>query len=258
VVIAVVGGLIAVGGAVAALNTSGTTADVWSEVAKAGVQVVVVGVAGGALTAVWKALTDRREEAAVTRGKIREEFADLVVLYNGVKSVRRALRSLGLDAKLHIDQDANRNKGDGYSTTLGGLSDLKAAGLSTELTREQAEGFREQMQILNELQLGYEAKQRQFEQANLLGDDRAEIAETLERIEKYLNGLVDLWEEHGWSIQEGTKLDAVSPHLQALFRKETFRPALTDPMNDITAIFNKHLFGAPAATDPLRQRGHLS
>ena len=56
-----------------------------------------------------------------------------------------------------------------------GLEELEAKGLTVELTREQAAGFHEQMRLQNELQLGCEAKKRQFRQANLLSDNRGEM-----------------------------------------------------------------------------------
>lgn len=178
-VIGVIGVAAAGFGALAASNTSGAWSDLWSEVAQAGVQVVAVGVVGGALTASWSALRARRHAAALTEDKIRAEFAELIVLYNGVKSVRRTLRSLGLDAKLYLDQKTAKEneKGDEdyYVTGEKGLEELEAKGLTVELTREQAAGFQEQMRLLNGLQLGYEAKKRQFRQANLLSDNRGEM-----------------------------------------------------------------------------------
>jgi uncharacterized membrane protein YcjF (UPF0283 family) len=93
----------------------------WLEVAKAGVQVVAVGVLGGALAATWQTITSRRE-AEIERDakererelesndKIRDELVSLVALYNGVKAVRRVLRSLGLDLKTYpvADQETVR------------------------------------------------------------------------------------------------------------------------------------------------------
>lgn len=272
VIIALLGAIVAVGGTVAASHTSTAWAGMWSEVAKAGVQIALVGVAVGALTAVWDAIKARREaeaeqaekrqeaEAAVLekvreteaakKDKIRTEFAELIDLYNGVKSVRRALRSLGLDAKLHIDRDTYKDKANNYFSADDGAEELKAVGMAIELTREQADGFREQMRKLNELQLGYEAKKRQFRQADLLGEDRAAVADGLASIEHYLNRLVGLWEEHGWKIQEGTSLHEVSPALQPLFRVEKFRASVSSPMRRITATINGHLFGAPAREVP--------
>ena len=62
-VIGVIGVAAAGFGALAASNTSGAWSDLWSEVAQAGVQVVAVGVVGGALTASWSALRARRHAA---------------------------------------------------------------------------------------------------------------------------------------------------------------------------------------------------
>ena len=261
VLIAIGGALAAAGAAMAASHTSGAWSDLWSEVAKAGVQVVAVGAVGGALTATWKAIADRRETAAATKVKLRAEFLELVALYNDVKAVRRALRSLGLDAKLNLDRDmyaANETEDKNYFSTEDGLKELKAVGLAVRLSQEQADGFRKQMRILNRLQLGYEAKKRQFKQADLLGEDRAAVVATLEFIESYLNGLVGLWEEHGWTFQEGTVLDEVSPGLQRLFRKEPFRAAVSNPMEGITAVFNEHLFGATVETDYAKRFLHGS
>jgi formiminotetrahydrofolate cyclodeaminase len=65
-------------------------------------------VLGGALAAVWRNITAHREAKAAEdakerdreierNDKIRAELISLVALYNGVKSVRRIVRSLGLD-----------------------------------------------------------------------------------------------------------------------------------------------------------------
>lgn len=244
VLIAFIGLGAALFGAFAVGRTSGEQSNLWLDVAKSGIQVVAVGVAGGGLAAAWKALTERREAAALTREKIRAEFAELIAIYNGVKTVRRTLRSLGLDSKLHIKEE-DRSKVSGYYLTEPGLRDLEAAGRTVDLTKEQAAGFNQQMQLLNSLQLGYEAKARQFEQTDLLKGDRKPVVDKLDKIESYLNGLVGLWEEHGWEVREGTALHLISADLQPLFRQDLFRPAFSLPMREITAVINAHLFGAP-------------
>jgi hypothetical protein len=251
VVIAISGALAAVGAAWAASHTSGAWSDFWSEVAKDGIQVVAVGAVGGALTATWKAIAEQRETAAATKVKLRAEFLELVALYNDVKAVRRELRSMGLDAKLHLDTQtckAKEAQDKNYFSTAEGLNELAAVGQTVRLSQEQARGFQNQMRRLNRLQLGYEAKKRQFTQADLLGEDRAAIVLTLALIESYLNELVALWEEHGWTFQAGTVLDEISPGLQLLFRKEQVRAAVSDPMKGVTAVFNEHLFGATEET----------
>jgi hypothetical protein len=248
-IIAGIGVAAVVVGVLAASGTVGEWSALWHEVAKAGVQIVAVGVAGGALAAAWRGIAERREAAAATKDKIRAEFVELIDLYNGVKTVRRSLRSLGLDAKLHIDEQTYENQPETYFATQPGLDELKTVGLSVGLTQQQVDGFHEQMQTLNTLQLGYEAKARQFEQADLLEQDGKSVARTLESIESYLNHLVDLWEEHGWKVREGTQLHVISAWLQPLYRRDEFRRRFSKPMRSITKVINKHLFGAPPETD---------
>jgi uncharacterized membrane protein YcjF (UPF0283 family) len=80
----------------------------WLEVAKAGVQVVAVGVLGGALAAIWQNIRARREREIERNDKIRAELVSLDALYNDVKAVRRILRSLGLDLKTYPDAEQVR------------------------------------------------------------------------------------------------------------------------------------------------------
>jgi hypothetical protein len=231
-------------------------ATLWLDVAKAGIQIVAVGVVGGALAQAWKAIADQREAAAATKAKIRAELVELVALYNEVKAVRRNLRGLGLDVNLYVP---DRNKIQDPKTDEERLFEearqertarlRRTVGRRIRLTAKQASGYREQMRCLNTLQLGYEAKVRQFEQADLLGDDRRKVVENLKNVESYLNDLVNEWEERGWTIREGTRLDRVSDPLQALYRKATFRPNCSRPMRKITRVINRHLFGTPPKSD---------
>lgn len=209
----------------------------WLEVAKAGVQVVAVGVLGGALAAIWRDITARREakveEAAKKReqeiernDKIRGELVSLLALYNGVKAVRRIVRSLGLD--LNTYSDAER----------------ETVRQNAVLTKEQASGFHEQMLILNGLQLDFESKARQFGQTNFLDDDTDQVVQSLGRIENHLNKVLDLWEQRGWTIREGAAIAVVSDGLEGLFRvRGHLRPEVSKPLREITELINKHVFG---------------
>jgi hypothetical protein len=222
--------------------------DLWLEVAKAGVQVVAVGVLGGALAAVWRNITAQREakvaEDAKERDreiersakerdqeierndKIRAELVSLVALYNGVKSVRRIVRSLGLDLKTYPE------------------AERETAGQTAILSEEQARGFHSQMLILNGLQLEFESKARQFGQTNFLGDDTDQVVTNLGRIENHLNRVLELWEKSGWTIQQGTPLRLVSDGLKLLLRvREHLRPEVSDPLRKITELINKYVFG---------------
>jgi hypothetical protein len=219
----------------------------WLEVAKGGVQVVAVGVLGGALAAIWQNIRARRDQEIERKDKIRDqeierkdkdrdreiermdkirtELVSLVALYNDVKAVRRILRSLGLDLKTYPNNDQEQVK-------------------NAVLTEEQARGFHEQMLILSRLQLGFEAKAKQFGQTNFLGADTWKVVEALSCIEEHLNQVLDLWEQKGRTIREGTALAVVSDGLVKLFRVRLYlRPKVSDQMREITKLINEHVFG---------------
>jgi hypothetical protein len=198
----------------------------WLEVAKAGVQVVAVGVLGGALAAIWQNISARRERESERNDKIRAELISLVALYNDVKTVRRILRSLGLDLKTYPDAEQQQ------------------VGQNAVLTAEQARGFHAQMLILSGLQLGFEAKVKQFGQTDFLDEDTGKVVEALSRIEEHLNQVLVLWEQSGWTIREGTTLAVVSDGLEKLFRvRDHLRPQVSDQMREITLLINEHVFG---------------
>ena len=197
----------------------------WLEVAKAGVQVVAVGVLGGALAAIWQNIRARRDREIERNDKVLAELVSLVALYNDVKAVRRILRSLGLDLNTYPANEQEQAK-------------------NALLTEEQARGFHAQMLILSGLQLGFEAKVKQFGQTDFLDNDTGEVVEALSRIEEHLNQTLDLWEENGWRIREGTPLAVVSEGLVKLFRvRDHLRPQVSNQMREITKLINKHVFG---------------
>ena len=100
------------------------------------------------------------------------------------------------------------------------------------------------MLILSRLQLGFEAKLKQFGQTDFLEGDTGEVVEALSRIEEHLNQVLDLWEQKGWTIREGTPLALVYDGLEKLFRvRAHFRPGVSDQMKEITELINKHVFG---------------
>jgi hypothetical protein len=112
------------------------------------------------------------------------------------------------------------------------------------LSEEQVHGFHAQMLILSGLQLEFESKSRQFGQTNFLGDDTDQVVTKLGRIENHLNRVLELWEESGWTIQQGTPLRLVSDGLKLLLRvRDHLRPEVSDPLREITELINKHVFG---------------
>lgn len=211
------------------------TDDKWSqnlllEVAKAGIQLLAVGVLGGALGFAWKALATEKEKEAERRAKVRSELLDIVALYNNVKSVRRSLRSIGLDPKYNHQYNEPPPS-----------ADIDNHG---NFTKCQAQDFQEQMRTLNTLQLDFESKKRQFSQTDFLGEETPNVVANLEVIEKHLNKIVkEVWEKGGGAIQAGVSIEAVSTKLISLFDTIEFREAVSDPLGEITRIINKHVFG---------------
>lgn len=213
--------------------------DLWLEVAKGGVQVVAVGVLGGALGYAWKYLATEREKEGERRAKIRAELVDLFGLYNDVKSVRRSLRSLGLDlGSLPLPKQGVRR----------GRWFARSRWRAYRFTDRQAQGFHEQMLTLNTLQLGFESKKRQFSQTDFLRKDTARVVNLLNVIETYLNDVLrKAWEKRAWTVAAGAEIKPVSCALQGLFRKSDFRANATEPLNEITLLINKHVFGKASA-----------
>jgi hypothetical protein len=200
--------------------------DLWLEVAKASVQLLAVGVLGGALTYAWKDLSTQREKEAERRAKIRTELLDLFSLYNDVKSVRRSLRSMGLDPK--------------YNT----LTRQPAGASDGRFTEEKARAFHEQMLGLNSLQLGFESKKRQFEQTDFLLEDTGKVLTCLRGIEKHLNEVLkNSWEKRASTIQAGADIKPVSDALLPLLDTPQFKEHVSGPMTEITRLINKHVFG---------------
>lgn len=197
----------------------------WLEVSKAGIQVVAVGVLGGALTAVWQNIRGCRERQIERNDKIRAELVSLFALYKDVKAVRRTLRSLGLDLKTYPNNEREQV-------------------LNAVHTEEQARGFHAQMLILSGLQLGFETKGKQFSETDFLDEDTGKAVEALGCIEDHLSEVLDLWEQNGRTIREGTALAVVYDELEKLFRvRQYLRPQVSDQMRKITMLINEHVFG---------------
>jgi hypothetical protein len=188
--------------------------DIWLEVTKGAVQVIAVGAIGGALGYAWRSLATKRDAETRRRDKLRAELADLVTLYNGVKSIRRVLRSIGLGA------------GTG------------------EFTDGQVEGFRTQMLALNDVQLEFEAKMRQFGEAGLLRTGGDQVVGDLHTIEDHLNNILsEAWEGLGPGIQTGSSIEPVTTALHGLLDKNAFRMHVSDPRSRITTAINEDVFG---------------
>lgn len=205
--------------------------DLWFEVAKAGVQVVAVGVVVGGLAAFWRYLNDesaRQHDIEHRRQEhLESDYAKLVSLYNEVKAIRRRLSSLGLDLQQRHSQHPHPSNG--------------------RLTTEQASGFHTELLLLNDAQLGFEDILRGTRVSDLLGDCRGPVIEELDKIQSYLNSIVSGWERRASGVVVDAELAPVSELLQPLFRKNCFRPGISDRFDRITKAYNTSLFGTGPA-----------
>lgn len=204
--------------------------DLWIESAKVGIQLLAVGIVGGGLSAGWKTVeqqrSDRRKDFELILENNREvherqlaTFVQVVTAYNGVKSVRRTLKSLGLTSR------------------TGALDNCQVTGFHTQMSR------------LNELQLVFEAMVREFGETDLFSSDTPVIIKELSGVGRYLNKVLALWEDHGAEIREGSSLQAVANGLAGLLNTSMFTEGVVQRRRRVTETMHRHLFGiASAAT----------
>jgi hypothetical protein len=94
------------------------------------------------------------------------------------------------------------------------------------------------------LQLRFESKPLQFGQTDFLGVDTNRVVSHLGVIERYLHDVLkEAWERRAWTIHAGTDVTLVSDALQDLFRADTFRANMTNPVAEMTRLINAHMFG---------------
>ena len=185
----------------AAVALSRRRDDLWLEVAKVGLQFVLITVLGSLVGYTLRysetERADRRrtlEREADERRRLDDArlrvFREVVDAYNQVKAVRRVLRSLGV------------------LTVKGPLS------------AAQAEGIRSQMLALNRAQLTLEAVKREVKESQLFRDPPT-LAKYLEMAEVFLGDVLKKWERHGGEIWAGATPEAVSSLDIASFVGET-------------------------------------
>jgi hypothetical protein len=229
---------------------------VYSDLAKSGLQLLVVGVLGTAIAAGWKWIEFRRDverreieqrrdayrreaersrdierrdyEYERERRHIRREmqlalFVRLVNSYNDVKAIRRTLRSHGL------------------------------ANPSGTLSQRQIDGFRVEMTRLNRVQLDFEALKREIGEARLYDDNSVEILESLHVIESHLNRALSVWERNGAEIDVGTDASVVAVGLDGLIGESAkFKTGVVAPRRRATELMQASLFEGSSETDRTR------
>jgi hypothetical protein len=213
----IVAGTLSVGGIVIGTLLTHRDGDLWSEVARAGVQVVAVGLIGSAVAAAWRYFELDRDRLRQVHEQQLAVFRQVVESYNEVKAIRRTLRSLGLRS---------------FTGTLNEL---------------QASGFREQMLRLNVVQLSFEALKREIYETDIFKDDRPALVMRLYEIEHYLNGVLHIWEDGRWQIEAGSDGAVVSSGLNDLIGPSMcFKAGIGAHREEITTLIHKHLFGPPS------------
>jgi len=202
--------------------------ELWLELARVGIQLLAVGIVGGALSAGWKLAeqrrSDRRRDFELELENKREvherqlaTFVQVVAAYNGVKSVRRTLKSLGLKSREGV------------------------------LDTWQVAGFHAQMARLNELQLVFEAMVRELGETDLFSSDTGTITRELAGIESYLNEVLAVWENHGADIREGSSRAPVADGLRGLLETPLFKNGVVQRRRNLTVAMHNHLFGIVSA-----------
>ena len=196
--------------------------DLWFELAKAGIQLVVVIGLGGVVSSVLRTADVARE-----RRKILDEhrfaiFQQLVTAYHQLKFVRRNLRMVGL----RDGPDALRS--------------------------EQVEALRAGMTTVVDVDLTLEQVYRELD-ARSVFDRSQEIHGYLGQLLTYISKLVEEWETHGASFwpdrQTGRVRDLVV--LQAFLgsAEDDFRPNAARPMGRVEAIVREELLGSDETRD---------
>jgi hypothetical protein len=156
------------------------------ELAKGGIQLLVVVILGSAVAFGFRNLDDRRVEqrrkddiAREERQRVDEYRAkfvdDLWAAYNRVKAVRRTLSAYG------------------FGTRAGAF------------TEEQCQEYDRQMKELDDAQLTLETLKRKVEtdEGRLFNRNRPRIQAMVERAESYVNKVIDDWEHHRDDVQLG-------------------------------------------------------
>jgi hypothetical protein len=173
------------------------SAALWLEVTKAGLQLFAIALLGGSVAWAFKILDERREDRRRLDEYLASVTDELWEAYHRVKAVRRTLQAAGFERLL-------------YPQKL-------VADRSKQLSQQQAAEYSEQMAVLNDAQLTLEKFNRGVEtQPSLYEPEAAKIRSALREAEKYVNGILKDWENHGEDIKVGANLDEVRGWLQNL------------------------------------------
>ena len=198
--------------------------DMWLELVKSSIQIIVLAVAGGVVGAVLRD-RDAARDATIRRRAYFLAFLDQIdVSYGQVKSVRRMLRTYG------------------FGQPRDGA-----------LTPQQVAGFRTQMAHLNEAQVAYEMHARKVAAlAGRFSDSAGPLEQALSHIHLYLASVLREWQGAPDAISSGSDSSVTRswPHFSGFVDYEeaesgTFRDGVADQMVTIELILGG--MGAPVS-----------
>jgi hypothetical protein len=202
----------------------GRGTDIWVEIAKACIQLVVVVGLGGIVGLVLRSVDEMRDQRRARDDRRFAIFQQLVTAYHRLKFVRRNLRTVGL-----------RHPG------------------PEQLRAEQLAALREGLTSIVEVDLTLEQVYRELD-ARSVFTDQVSIHEHLGRLLKYVSCLVEEWEMHGggfWDDQQAIRVGDL-PKLQAFLgpAKDDFRPNAADPMGRVEWIVRGELPNSSSLRTP--------
>jgi hypothetical protein len=153
---------------------------IWLDFAKAGVQLLVVGVIGALIAFLFRSFEADREDRRREREYRLGVFHDLIAAYNGVKAARRTLRAFG------------------FRTPV-----------SAPLNTDQVSEYRAQLRSLNDINLSLERVERELESRPTLFTSAGGLQADVETAAGYVHDLIEEWESEGFKITEGTEASQV-------------------------------------------------
>jgi hypothetical protein len=179
------------------------------EIAKAGAQLAILSVIGGAFAAALKYLESTREERRRLNGYRLSVLRSLTISYNRIKAVRRTLRAFGFDA-----------------------------GNSRPLTVEQVTEFHVQMKSLNEAQLGVERLKREVNVWSDAFPESKKFTDLLGHVEDYVGDTISDWERLGPEVLPGAEPQALLRSMSKLNAfladsEEGFKKGAATPMHSL-------------------------
>jgi hypothetical protein len=237
---------------VGSVNTPSTKRnDLWFEVARSGIQLLAVTLAGFGVTAVLKSVDEKRartlKEADEERARRQRDdqlrldiLQEILVCYAQVKGVRRELRAIGLRLPASEPEQI------------------------VPLGDEEVKAWRAQMTLLIKAQLAIETIKRHLQERRLFTQND-KIAAELKDVEQYLNeGLgecnlktcsrqhgrvISEWQKIGWRVRAPVDGATVMrfKHLGAFIgtTKDSFGPKVADKLDEIVKDVREEVYGGP-------------